>query len=205
MLSWLHDLFLLRIVSARWRMPCFLVLGMAAGAGLFTAYISRAASYLSDSPETCVNCHVMNTHYVTWRHGSHGRVATCNDCHVPHTNVFSHYAFKARDGLWHATVFTMRWEPEVIRLSAAAVPVVEENCRRCHAAVVHETSLAAASEERRCWDCHRDVPHGTVRSQSAGPAVFRPALPAWNDPWGSMRVGGRPPVPENRPAENGHR
>lgn len=33
MLAWLHDLLLLRIVSARWRMPCFLVLGMAAGAG----------------------------------------------------------------------------------------------------------------------------------------------------------------------------
>ena len=104
------------------------------GLGLFVFHISRAASYLSDAPETCMNCHVMTTQYVTWQHSSHANVATCNDCHVPHTSLAAQYGFKAKDGLWHATVFTMRWEPQAIRLSAGAVPVVENNCRRCHAA-----------------------------------------------------------------------
>jgi cytochrome c nitrite reductase small subunit len=36
-------------------------------------HISRAASYLSDEPEVCINCHVMDNAYATWRHGSHGR------------------------------------------------------------------------------------------------------------------------------------
>ena len=71
-------------------------------------------------------------------------MATCNDCHVPHTSLAAQYGFKAKDGLWHATVFTMRWEPQVIRLSAGAVPVVEDNCRRCHAAVVADVAPAAA-------------------------------------------------------------
>ena len=37
------------------------MLGLAAGMGLFVFHISRAASYLSDAPETCMNCHVMTT------------------------------------------------------------------------------------------------------------------------------------------------
>ncbi|MFZ5829729.1 MAG: cytochrome c nitrite reductase small subunit [Planctomycetota bacterium] len=180
-----------------WRMPSFLMLGMCAGMGLFVFHVSRAASYLSDDPETCVNCHVMNTQYATWQHSSHGTVATCNDCHVPHDSLLAHYAFKAKDGLWHATVFTMRWEPEVIRLSEGAVPVVEENCRRCHAAVIAETSLVEHQPgDLRCWDCHRDVPHGTVRSLSAAPEVFRPQLPDFRHAIQEPTVGGRQPRPE---------
>ena len=107
----------LRFLPARWQLPGFLAIGITAGSGLFVMHISRAASYLSNAPETCMNCHVMTTQYVTWQHSSHGRVATCNDCHVPHTSLAAQYGFKAQDGLWHATVFTMRWEPQVIRLS----------------------------------------------------------------------------------------
>lgn len=115
----------LRFLAPGWRVAGFLSIGMALGTGMFVFHVSRAASYLSDSPETCINCHVMTTEYATWRHSSHAGVATCNDCHVPHTSLPAHYAFKAKDGLWHATVFTMRWEPQVIRLSDAVVPVVE--------------------------------------------------------------------------------
>ena len=189
-----RSLVTLRIVPRAWRLPCFFMLGVAAGVGLFVFHASRAASYLSDSPETCVNCHVMNTAYATWRHGSHARAATCNDCHVPHDTVLRKYAFKARDGLWHSTVFTMRWEPECIRLSAGAVPVVEENCRRCHAALIADVSIAEhAPGDKRCWDCHRETPHGAVRSLSTAPEIFRPQLPELAKPTAEPTVGGRPP------------
>jgi cytochrome c nitrite reductase small subunit len=192
----------LRFVPERWRNACFLSLGAAAGLGLFVIHISRAGSYLSDSPETCINCHVMTTQYVTWQHSSHSSAATCNDCHVPHDSLASAYAFKARDGLWHATVFTMRWEPQVIRLSPKAIPVVENNCRRCHAAVIQDVSLAepasaaiAAHEPAglRCWDCHRETPHGAVRSLSTTPGVFQPKLPGFTSPRQEPRIGGRTP------------
>jgi cytochrome c nitrite reductase small subunit len=193
----------LRILPPAWQLRGFAMLGIMAGLGLFVFHISRAASYLSDAPETCMNCHVMATQYVTWQHSSHAHVATCNDCHVPHDSPLTQYAFKARDGLWHATVFTMRWEPQVIRLSSRAVPVVENNCRRCHAQVIQDVSLgahapgvASADGDLRCWDCHRDVPHGTVRSLSATPGVFQPELPWAGGPRQEPHIGGR--VPRSR-------
>ncbi len=184
-------------------MPVWAMLGLLAGLGLTVARISRAASYLSDDPETCMNCHVMAPQYATWQHGSHANVATCNDCHVPHTSFASHYAFKARDGLRHSAIFTFRLEPQVIQLSAAAVPVVESNCRRCHARVIADVHVAEPdSAGPRCWDCHRDTPHGRGRSLSATPSVMRPQLPAVDLEDPGIRIGGRP---RNRTAkENGH-
>jgi cytochrome c nitrite reductase small subunit len=183
----------LRFITPPLRLPCFLMLGVTAGLGLFVLHISRAASYLSDSPETCMNCHVMTTEYVTWQHSSHAGVATCNDCHVPHTSLAAHWAFKAKDGLWHSTVFTMRWEPQAIRLSKGAIPVVEANCRRCHAQIVENVCLAEHQQgDLRCWDCHREVPHGMVRSLSATPGIFQPRLPTINEPIQKPTLGGRP-------------
>jgi cytochrome c nitrite reductase small subunit len=182
----------LRFLGPRWRIVQFAALGVMAGMGLFLVHISRAASYLSDAPETCMNCHVMTTQYVTWQHGSHAHAATCNDCHVPHTSLLAKYAFKAKDGLWHATVFTMRWEPQVIRLSKGAVPVVEENCRRCHAQVVMDVAAAEYHKGNlRCWDCHRETPHGSVRSLSATPGVFQPRLPQITEPIQQPTIGER--------------
>ena len=102
----------LRFLAPAWRPAGFVVLGITGGMALFVFHTSRATSYLSDAPETCMNCHVMTTQYVTWQHSSHANVATCNDCHVPHTSLAAQYGFKAKDGLWRATVFTMRWEPQ---------------------------------------------------------------------------------------------
>lgn len=69
----------------------------------YLVYVSKAYSYLSDDPEVCINCHVMGPYYATWQHSSHASVATCNDCHVPHTSIFAKYYFKATDGLRHST------------------------------------------------------------------------------------------------------
>lgn len=174
------------------RSIAFFMFGILAGLGVFLIHISRAASYLSDAPETCMNCHVMATQYVTWQHGSHANAATCNDCHVPHTSLAAQYGFKAKDGLWHATVFTMRWEPQAIRLSKGAVSVVENNCRRCHDALVADTAAASHQPgDLRCWDCHRETPHGSVRSLSAVPDVFEPRLPPISKLRQQPRIGGR--------------
>ena len=196
-----------------WRMFSWVVVpwavwglaGISLGMALFVAHISRASSYLSDASETCINCHVMTDAYLSWQHSSHAHVATCNDCHVPQENLLQSYAFKARDGLWHATVFTLRWEPQVIRLSERARPVVQANCRRCHQRLLEEVeggslawgghgavwaeahdrsvssglsqSIGLAPTDRFCWDCHRSTPHGLARSLSSSPSVFRPRLP----------------------------
>lgn len=200
MVAFLKNLLALRFMPRGWALGCFAALGVLGGLGILLGHVSRAASYLSDEPETCMNCHVMAPQYITWQHGSHANVATCNDCHVPHDNMASKYAFKARDGLWHSTVFTMRWEPQVIRLSEKAVPVVEQNCRRCHEPVVDNVCLREhAPGDLRCWECHRDVPHGTTRSLSATPEAFRPQLPSVKKATGDLTIGGRAVRPKKEP------
>ena len=119
-------------------LPRFLQIGVyslvGAGVGLavLLARIANATSYLSDAPQTCINCHVMTDAYASWQRGSHGRVAVCIDCHAPHENLVAKYAYKARDGLKHSYIFTRRSEPQVLNLSAPAMPVIASNCLRCH-------------------------------------------------------------------------
>lgn len=168
----------LGFLHPRWRLPAFALSGLLVGLVLLLVHVSRATSYLSDSPETCMNCHVMTDAYISWMHSSHGRDTTCNDCHVPHTSMVRAYAYKASDGLRHAAIFTLGMEPQSIRLSSWAKPVVQENCMRCHEGRVSEVSACRyEAGDLRCWDCHREVPHGRVHSLSASPDSYRPSLP----------------------------
>ncbi len=162
-------------VPRRLQVGIYSLVGIAIGAAILLVRIANATSYLSDDPLTCINCHAMTDAYASWQRGSHGRVAVCVDCHVPHSNVVAKYAFKSRDGMRHSYVFTMRTEPQVLELSAGAVPVVQANCVRCHGQQLAMIRLADATE-RRCWDCHQNI-HGEVRSLSASPAMLRPGLP----------------------------
>ena len=107
----------------------------------FSFHISRAPSYLSDNPETCTNCHIMSPQYATWSHSSHRENAHCNDCHVPHDNVVNKYYFKAKDGIRHATVFTLRNEPQVIFIKDEGKEVVQHNCVRCHINLLSDSKL----------------------------------------------------------------
>lgn len=161
------------------RIPAMILLGLFCGMGLLLAHISRTTTYMIDSPETCMNCHVMTDAYVSHSHSVHGRDVTCNDCHLPHTSLGREYAFKAYDGLRHAGIFTLRMEPQVMNLSSGAVPVVQENCMRCHEGRVSEVAANNyPNGSQRCWDCHRDIVHGRVHSLSASPDVLRPKLPS---------------------------
>jgi cytochrome c nitrite reductase small subunit len=173
-----------------WKMYVWGLLAVLTGVGAYLFYVSRAYSYLSDDPETCINCHLMAPQYATWQHSAHREVASCNDCHVPHDNIFRTYYFKAQDGLRHATIFTLRAEPQVIRIKEAGIAVVQENCIRCHTntnervgltEVTYENTLHGAG--KLCWECHRETPHGRVKSLSSTPHARVPLpgspVPKW--------------------------
>lgn len=173
-----------------WRFAVIILLGICVGLILFIFYAAKAASYLSDDPKTCVNCHVMAPQFATWEKGSHGKVTICNDCHVPQDNIFNKYFFKASDGLRHSFMFTFRLEPQVIQIKNAGKKAVQQNCVRCHSNVIHPVSLRAISnkkiieeEERYCWDCHRETPHGQVNSLTSTPYARVPItssiVPKW--------------------------
>ena len=176
----------------KWKLPVILILAVFTGIALFSFRISNATSYLGNKPETCVNCHIMAPQYATWYHSSHREKTNCNDCHVPHNNIFSKYFFKAKDGLRHATVFTLRREPQVIFIKEAGKKVVHRNCIRCHSELLTDSRLLARSDEvynfrmgRNCQDCHRETPHGRVNSLSSVPwarvPVPGPVVPEWLD------------------------
>lgn len=175
---------------AKWQWPVTVALGIFTGLGFYAFHISKAPSYLSDKPETCTNCHIMAPQYATWSHSSHREWTHCNDCHVPHNNVVSKYYFKAADGLRHATIFTLRREPQVIQIRDAGIGVVQKNCIRCHDQLLHGFKYMAGNSrqygeatERLCWDCHREVPHGRVNSLASTPWARVPLpespVPEW--------------------------
>lgn len=153
----------------KWRKVALFLIAVAIGLGLFMAKEAKVLSYLSDDPQACVNCHVMTPVYNSWMKSSHREWAKCNDCHVPHDNVFAKYYFKAKDGLYHASVFTARAEPDVIEMKEASQRVVQQNCIRCHVQQVTQVKYSGFLEDhddnrtqRKCWSCHQQVPHGDV-------------------------------------------
>jgi cytochrome c nitrite reductase small subunit len=159
-----------------WLFYVNLLIAFFVGILIYALYVSNAVSYLSDEPETCVNCHVMRSEFATWQHSSHREVAVCNDCHVPHNNAFNKYFFKAKDGLRHAAMFTLRMEPQVIKMHAAGQAVVQKNCQECHRRLIEEVGLQNVTLEDKmhgdgklCWDCHREVPHGRVKGLNSTP------------------------------------
>jgi cytochrome c nitrite reductase small subunit len=178
------------IPPPEWRFPVIILLGTITGLFVFSFYISKAHSYLSDNPRTCVNCHIMAPQYATWTHNSHRQYANCNDCHVPHNNILNKYFFKAKDGMRHATMFTLRLEPQVIHIKEAGQRVVQNNCIRCHINLLTDEPVQALTREahhyrseRQCWSCHRETPHGRVSSLASVPYARVPLpespVPAW--------------------------
>lgn len=174
--------------SKEWEIPAIISFGALLGLGFYTLHFSKATSYLSDDPKACINCHVMTPEYMTWAKSSHREVASCNDCHVPHDNIFAKYFFKAKDGLYHSYVFTTRTEPQVIRAKQASIEVIQENCIRCHENQVTDAKTAGMVEHhkenrtsRTCWECHEQVPHGNVKSLSSVGYMIEPNTDITNE------------------------
>ena len=173
-----------------WIVPVILITGIFTGLAAYLFYISKAHSYLGDKPETCVNCHIMAPEYATWSHSSHREKTNCNDCHVPHNNVVNKYFFKAKDGLRHSAMFTLRLEPQVIFIKEAGKEEVHKNCIRCHKELLTDSRLLAWTDEthlyrmeRDCRDCHRETPHGRVNSLSSVPYARVPLPEAVAPEW----------------------
>ena len=151
--------------------------GIVIGLGALFLYLLRAHTYIADDPSACVNCHIMTPYYASWSHSSHGRDATCNDCHVPHQNLAMKYGFKAMDGMKHVAYFVTHSERQAIMAEDMSAQVIMDNCIRCHTQLNQEFVKTGRmgymktkrDEGKACWDCHRNVPHGGMNSLSSTP------------------------------------
>jgi cytochrome c nitrite reductase small subunit len=141
-------------------------LGVLAGTSAHTFVVASGASYLSDDPAACANCHIMREQLDGWQKAAHHAHATCNDCHTPH-DFLRKYLTKMDHGWRHSKGFTLNDFHEPIRITAKDLLDVRENCLRCHAGLVsgiaHPGGSADFESTADCVHCHADVGHGPAR------------------------------------------
>lgn len=140
-------------------MTLAVMLGLLAGLGFFTFGYGQGASYLSNNPQACINCHVMQDHYDGWLNSSHANVATCNDCHLRHHPI-GKWVTKADNGFFHALAFTLENFNEPIQIKPRNRRVTQAACLHCHEGIVHQMFPADNTQDMMaCIHCHYDVGH----------------------------------------------
>ncbi len=150
--------------------------GAAAGVGGFTFVYARGSSYLTNDPEACANCHVMNAQLDGWLKSSHRNVAVCNDCHAPH-DPLGKYLTKAVNGFFHSYAFTTGDFPQTIHITERNRRVTEHACRSCHADMVAQMDGPhRAAEPTACLRCHPGAGHPEMVALGTAP------LPPDGDP-----------------------
>lgn len=141
-----------------WAVLLGVTAGLVIGIGGYTFIYARGASYLTNDPRACANCHVMQEQFDAWQRSSHRAVAVCNDCHAPH-DVIGKYTTKAKNGFWHSFYFTAGGFPEPIRVTPRNAAITERACRDCHTDIVHAIDAAPGDAPMTCVRCHRNVGH----------------------------------------------
>jgi cytochrome c nitrite reductase small subunit len=150
-----------------------LTVGVLSGLGGFTFIYAQGASYMTNDPRACANCHVMRQHLDGWSRSSHHNVATCNDCHTPH-NFVGKYMTKALNGYHHSLAFTLGNFHEPIQIGPRNRRIAEQACRSCHENIVQmidhglppgsttaqgKAAAPRAAEPIDCLRCHANVGH----------------------------------------------
>jgi cytochrome c nitrite reductase small subunit len=136
-----------------------ILVGATLGLGAYTFVYAKGASYLTNDPAACANCHVMQDYYDAWQKSSHHGVAVCNDCHTP-DGLIPKYTVKASNGFWHSFAFTSGRFPEPLQIKPHNREVTEQACRKCHQEIVVGLEGPHPDVERAtCVRCHLAVGH----------------------------------------------
>ena len=142
------------------RNPLFIAIAAAIIALGTFVFVTDMPAYAGTDPETCANCHVMDSMYENYYHSAHQSWAECSDCHLPHGNFVTYYFEKGRQGAHDVYVFSTGKTPELIRANEHSDEIIQENCIRCHEDAVETIMTGAQPFDRYCWSCHRNVAHG---------------------------------------------
>lgn len=143
----------------RWAVALAAMIGVLGGIGAFTFGYGKGWSYLSNNPQSCVNCHVMQDHFDSWQNSSHRHVAVCNDCHLSHHPI-GKWVVKGDNGFFHSLAFTLENYHDPIQIKPRNRRVAQAACVHCHADFVHELSIGGHDGELPlCVHCHSDVGH----------------------------------------------
>ncbi|MCK6598185.1 MAG: cytochrome c nitrite reductase small subunit [Bdellovibrionaceae bacterium] len=132
------------------------------GLASYGFFYAKGYSYMSDDPNACVNCHVMQDQMDSWQKSTHHHVAKCNDCHLPH-NVVGKYAIKAVNGFNHSAAFTLQNFKDPIQIKEHSRSVVLNSCISCHEPMTANISVHKNQFQKNdlnCLNCHQQVGHG---------------------------------------------
>jgi len=141
-----------------WVVACAAAVGALIGVAGFTFVYGDGAAYLSDDPQACTNCHVMQGHFDSWQKSSHRDAAVCNDCHLP-PGFVGKWITKADNGLLHSIAFTTGDFPRPIRIKPRNARRTQQACLECHGDLVHALSALASGDTVACVRCHGSVGH----------------------------------------------
>lgn len=148
--------------------------GVLGGLGVFTFGYGEGLSYLSNDPNACTNCHVMQDHFDAWVKSSHHEVATCNDCHLPH-NFIGKWVTKSDNGFFHSLAFTTGRFHEPIQIKPRNARVVQNACLHCHQDFVHNMlPVDPTGDMLQCVRCHGDVGHDEKENRIGDPPREKP-------------------------------
>jgi cytochrome c nitrite reductase small subunit len=145
-------------MQSRFLLLAGIVLGILVGVGGYTFIYARGASYLTNDPAACANCHVMREYFSAWRKSSHRSAAVCNDCHTP-PGLVSKFVVKARNGFWHSYYFTTGAYPDNIQIAPGNHDVAEASCQKCHEALTQVMAPGSTGHPTGCVRCHGSVGH----------------------------------------------
>ncbi len=123
-------------------------------AGIAIVVAASGAMSVTDSAGFCGSCHSMAEAALTHSRSVHAKLA-CNECHAPHSLV-PKIPFKAKEGTRDVFKTVTRNVPDLIHPGDDTMTAVQNNCLRCHGAVIQEVNMLSKSH---CTDCHRHVPH----------------------------------------------
>lgn len=138
--------------------------GIFLGVSGYTFFYAKGASYLSEDPAACVNCHIMNEQYASWQKSSHHANASCVQCHLPHDTV-GKYLAKMSNGYHHSVKFTFQNFDYPIQIKPHNLKILNQSCLECHSNMVSEInhSKRYEGEFMNCVQCHSRVGHGANR------------------------------------------
>lgn len=138
------------------------LLAIFIGLASYGFFYAKGYSYMSDNPNACINCHIMQDQMDSWQKSTHHHVAKCNDCHLPH-NFIGKYAVKALNGFNHSAAFTLQNFKDPIQIKAHSKSVVLNSCISCHEPMISNFSQSHKFNQNKdlnCLSCHSQVGHG---------------------------------------------
>lgn len=135
------------------------ILGLILGLGTTTFVQGKGFSYFYDSPEACLNCHIMQDQYASWSRSSHKDFTTCNSCHAPENPALA-LLYKAENGFNHSWKFTTGVHSDPIIIRPHNKLVAHNACMNCHQHLFKNQNHPHHLDNRQsCLSCHDNVGH----------------------------------------------